>query len=462
MGVVAKAGKNTNGQLALALAISSLATGLFIIALLRIFGVPVIPFALLAGTAVLLWLIWRHPTTGLGFSLLLMPILPVTVLLVGFLGPSYINLTSGYAGAGLLLLLYVCVLWKRNGVRFTVPDWFLLACFALATIRFAFGGMLIALLSDFSFMVAYAVGRVTALTETQVNRWAGRAIWVVAGLSVLGMIEVLFIGEGPRTILYLATTRGATEGAALNNTFHAEGYLGLRESATMFEPLTFGLLCMVGLIIWWVYRRNPLPAALIGLGLVGSLTRSAWVGTVVAILLLAFAMSQRRRLFLYAALGVGLFSAAVPLLGLGDYIFVSKTGQDPSAQGHEESLIDGLKYVSEHPFGAGAGNAGSYAVKNDTNGVGIEDTYLTLAAEYGILTSFCFIGFLIAALRIAWRLQTPLGYAAAGILVGFGTAMIAAALHQDLALQSWIWFPIGLAVRSSEKANALASATGGP
>lgn len=453
MAIVAQARKKANGDLAAALAITGLATGLFIIALLRMFGVPLFPLAVLGGATVLLWLMWRHLIAGLGLCLAFMPLLPLMLLIARFLGVSRVSLGSGYMGAGLLLLTYAFILWKRNGIKFTTPDWFLFVCFALATIRFVLDGMLVALLSDFGFMGAYAIGRVTVLTEEQQDRWAGRAVWIVAFLSVLGLIEVLVIGEGPRTILYLATTEGATEGTTLNNTFHAGGYLGLRESSTMFGPLTFGLLCMVGLIVWWVYRRNPLPAALIGLGLLASLTRSAWVGTIVAITVLAFAMAQKKRLLQYGALGLLLFAVSVPFLGLSDYLFATRTGEDPSAEGHKESLIDGLRYISDHPFGAGPGNAGSYAAKNNANAISFEGTYLQLSTEYGMLTTLCFLGFLVSALRSAWRLQTRLGYSATAILAGFGTAIVFAALHQDLPLQSWIWFPVGLAIRSSESAS---------
>jgi O-antigen ligase len=173
------------------------------------------------------------------------------------------------------------------------------------------------------------------------------------------------------------------------------------------------------------------------------------VGTSVAIVLLAVLMGQKRRLSLYAVLALALFSAAVPVLGLDDYLLSVKTGQDPSAQGHQESIIKGLEYVAEHPFGSGAGNAGMFATKTNEEGVFIENTYLTLAAEYGILAALCFLGFLFTALRTAWRQRTELGLAAVGIVVGFGAVMLLAPLHNVFSLASWIWFPVGMAVRIS-------------
>jgi hypothetical protein len=431
-----------------ALGISSLALILLLALLLRAFGVSLTPVVLVAVAATLLWLAIRHPLRALGIVLAFMPIYPIAMLLGKFFGPSYMMWASGLDRV--ILLLLASILWWGNGIRLKAPDWFLLAAFGFAALRSAFGGTIAALLGDFNFVIAYAAGRLVALTDTKEKLWARWAVWTVAVLSVLGMSEVFIFGEGPRTMLYVAVADWAsTNGQELNPTFHAEGFAGLRESATMFGPLSFASLCMVGLIIWWVYCRNPLPAGMIAAGLICSITRSAWLGTALAIPLLAVIMDQKKRFFHYAGLALALFVVSIPVLGLGDYLLMAKSGQDYSAEGHRESIVKGLGYVSEHPLGSGPGNAGFYATQNNTNGVFIEDTYLTLAAQYGIPATICFIGFLVSSLRVAWRKRTELGYTAVGILIGFGAAMVAAPLHQDFPLASWIWFPVGMAVRSS-------------
>jgi hypothetical protein len=197
---------------------------------------------------------------------------------------------------------------------------------------------------------------------------------------------------------------------------------------------------------------NLLPAAMITAGLICSVTRSAWLGTALAIPLLAVIMGQKRRLSKYAALTLALFVASVPLLGLGDYLFSTKTGQDRSAQEHQESIVQGLQFVIGHTFGAGPGNyerppGAKNTIITTSSAPFMESSYLMLASEYGVITSLCFLGFLLAALRQLWRERTPLAYAAVGILVGFGGAMMVAPLHQEFALASWIWFPVGLAIR---------------
>jgi hypothetical protein len=416
---------------------------------LRVLGVPLTAFTLLLATAAFLWMAFRYPMTALGAVLAFMPLYPMAILLGRFFGPPYMMSDAVKACDRVILLLVTCILWWRNGIKLKAPDWFLLAAFGLATVRLAFGGTLLPLLSDFNLMIAYGAGRVAVLTARQEQSWARRAVWIVAVLSVLGMTEVFILGEAPRTILYLAVADERETGqGVLNATFHAEGFTGLRESATMIGPLQFASLCMVALIVWWVYRRNPWPGVAIAAGLICSVTRSAWLGTVLAIPLLAVVMKQKKRFLLYAALALALFIASIPVVGLGDYLLAARKGEDPSAQGHQESLIVGMEYALDHPLGSGPGNTGMYGTKNNSNGVFIENTYLTLAAEYGILTSICFIGFLVSALRVVWPQRTQLGYAAVGILVGFAAVMMVVSLHDVFNLASWIWFPVGLAVRS--------------
>ena len=433
--------------------IACVASILLLAGLLRALGVSLVTPALVFGVAALLWTAFRHPTFCLGATLAFMPIYPLAILLGKFFGPPFMMSDVVTACDRIVLLLITCVLWWRNGIKFKTPDWILLACFGLAVVRLAFGGMLMALLRDFNFMIAYAAGRVAVLTATQEQTWARRAVWIVAILAMLGLTEVFIIGEVPRGMLYSSVAEGATDGGALNAAFHGEGFTGLRESATMFGPLQFAPLCMAALIVWWVYRRNPWPGGMIAVGLICTVTRSAWLGTALAIPLLAVATRQKKRFLLYATLALALFIALIPVVGLGDYLFATRKGQDPSAQGHQESIVMGMNYALDHPLGSGPGNAGMYDFKNNRNSVWIENTYLTLAAEYGIATSLCFVGFLVSALWVAWRERTRLGYAAIGILVGFGTVMFIMPAHDVFSLATWIWFPVGLAVRFSGSAS---------
>jgi|HubBroStandDraft_2_1064218.scaffolds.fasta_scaffold05699_2 hypothetical protein len=402
----------------------------------------VVPIA----AAVLFWVVFRHPTVALAAILAFMPIDFMAIALGKFVGFPHMTLVS-VCTKEIPLLLIAGILCLRNGFKPAAPDWFLLACFLLACVRTMFDGTLVGLVTDFNFIVPYLVGRMTVITQQQEQLWARCAVWIAGALSMLGLIEVFVWGEGPRTLLYLAID-SETEGDQLASSFHAMGFSGLREAAGMIGPNGFGALCMVALIVWWVYCRNPIPAAMIGTGLVCSVTRSAWAGTAVAIPLVAILMGQTKRFFLYATLALALFAAAIPVLDLSDFLLFSKTGQDPSAEGHQEQIARGLTYAADHPFGAGNSKLSPTGFKQQGNVTLFETTYPYVASAYGIVVALCFVGFLASAGHRLWRVQSQLGHTALGILVGMSVVMIFTLPLIDRRLGCWAWFPIGLAIRS--------------
>lgn len=426
---------------------SSVVLVLIFIACLSIFVSPLMIAVPLAGLT-FLWVVFYRPVFTLGAVLAFMPVDYIAIELGKFFGLPYMTLVSACTKE-IPLLLLTFVLWKRNGFKPVTPDWFLLTFASLATSYTLFGGSWASLAFDLNFIIPYFVGRMTVLGQEQEQRWARRAVWIVGVLSVLGLSEVFIFGEGPRTLLYASTDAMMNDGA-LTASFHAVGFGGLREASTMAGPPSFGPLCMIALIVWWVYCRSPLVAGMITVGLVCSLTRSAWVGTAVAIPVLAFLMNQRRRFFLYGGLALALFAASVPILGLSDYLFFTKTGQDPSAAGHEAEIVSGLNYAIEHPLGSGNARFSRIgSLQGDSNKTIFETTYPTIAASYGMPAVVCFFGCLFSAMIMVWRQKSNLSYAAVGILIGIAIVMAVALPFDDRRLACWAWFPVGLAIRSS-------------
>jgi hypothetical protein len=424
---------------------SSAVSVLILAASLSIFASPVLVLAPLVAGA-LLWAIFRHPTAALGAVLAFMPLDFMAIALGKFLGLPHMTVVSVCSKEIPLLLIAALLCW-RNGFNPTAPDWWLFGCLSLACVRTLLDGNLAALWIDFNFVLPYFAGRMVTLTREQEQLWARCAVWIAAVLSMLGLLEVFVFGEGPRTLLYLAID-SETEGGKLTASFHGTGFTGLREAATMVGPNGFGALCMIALILWWVYCRNPLPAGMVATGLICSVTRSAWLGTAAVIPLLAIMMGETKRLFLYATLALALFAASIPVLGLSDYLFFTKTGQDPSAEGHREQIVDGLKYAADHPLGSGNEKLSPVALKQDSNVFVFETTYPYLAAAYGIAVVLSFAGFLLSALHVVRRNQSQLGYSAIGILVGMSLVMIFTLPLNDRRLACWAFFPLGLAVRS--------------
>ena len=427
----------------------SVAVCIVLIAVLSCFFVSPLKVLLFLLAAAYLWIPFRKPLLALGIVLVWMPFDFMFIALGKFYGLPHMTLVSILDKEGILLLLFV-ILWHKNGFRLTPADCFLLASFGFAAIRTAFSGTLDALVIDFAFLIPYFVGRVTVLTEEQQHLWAKCAVWLTGTLAMLGLIEVFVFGEGPRTLLYLAID-SETEGGHLTSSFHAAGFTGLREAATMVGPNGFGALCMVALILWWVYSRDRLPAFMVVVGLICSVTRSAWLGTLLSIPLLAYLMEQRKRLLTYAAIGVTLFVVSIPILGLSGYLSDVGRGQDPSVDWHREGIIDGTAYAASHPLGSGNQSIGPAAYQTNGNALVFETTYPALAAEYGVVTILCFIGFLVTAAHRIWQCKSSLSYAALGILIGIVIVMAVAIPINDRRLDAWIWVPIGMAIAYSTR-----------
>ncbi|MGA2847832.1 MAG: O-antigen ligase family protein [Terracidiphilus sp.] len=450
MNVAAQAIQRPGKTLAVGLGLCATAFVLLLSALLYELGMSPAPILLAVAGAALLAVAFRYPLACTGAFLAFMPVYPLTFLIAKFFAPSAIGHLEGIDRVVLLLL--TCILWWRNGVKLIAPDWFLIAAVGITILRLPLDGSMLQTASDFGFIIAYAAGRVAGMTSDRESIWAKRAVWIFAAVSVLGLTEVFGFGEAPRTLLYLSVAESSTvNGVALGPPFHAGGFAGLRESSTMLGPLHFGPMCMVALIIWWAYSRRPIPGIMIATGLVCSITRSAWVGAALAIFFLAIVMGQRKRLFTYVSLALALFVAAVPFLGLSDYLAANKSGSDVSLGQHQDSLLEGLTVVASHPLGLGSANIGRQAEKSNESATYFESAYLTLAGEYGIPTILCLLGFLLAAFRVSLRQRTQLGYTAAAVVIGFGAVLMFASLHDVFPLACWLWFPVGLAVTSSSK-----------
>lgn len=430
------------------IALAAAGLTLLVAVILRLAGASPLPLLLAMALIGVLWLALRYPVTGLGAFLIVMPEFTLLFLIAKFFGPGFIGSLEGIDRAVLFLLLAILIYKYR--IKLKLPDYLILACFFLVAIRLPFDGSPLALVADFGFLLPYTAGRYVNLTDEQIIRWARRAVWITAFLSVIGLIEVLFVGQGPRTLLYLSVAEKATSGDALNASFRASGFTGMRASSTMLGPLQFGPLCMVGLIVWWVFGENLILGLLIVAGLVSTLSRSAWLGAFLAIPLTSMLIGQYTRFLRYLVIGSLAFVLALPFLGIGNFLTATKSGEDVSAQQHHDSLASGLQYIATHPMGGGSANMGRQATKSNDNATYFESMYLTFASEYGWLPLLLFLGFLASCIFLLWNSRTPLGITAVGIVFGFAGTLSVLSIHDVFPLACWVWFPVGLALQRAQ------------
>lgn len=197
--------------------------------------------------------------------------------------------------------------------------------------------------------------------------------------------------------------------------------------ATTLSPLASGYLLVVSLLDLAARRRPTALVVAAGAvayaGLLWTHTRSAFVGLVVGLVVLAAA--QRRRA--PAVLAAGVVATALAFLALYPSIGPSTSytseelsclranaaveggtgdalsGGEASTESHLTNLRDGIETVVRHPWGYGLGNAGVTAKRTGVEIKAGESTYTELGVDTGIVGALLLIGWLAALVVALWR-----------------------------------------------------------
>ncbi len=237
---------------------------------------------------------------------------------------------------------------------------------------------------------------------------------VVAGalLAVLGLLQVTVL---PRDLL---TSFGYEKNMTIAPFMTVdENPNALRAFATLRGPNDFGAFLILPLVACLVFFKRAqwklVATAIVASGIVASLSRSAWIGVLVAVIaLLTLTYGTeflRSRKFAFSGI-VGLcvitallFSAmTVPALRLA--IFRSSPGDTSLTEGstdqHLLATTGGLARVAENPLGCGVGCAGPASYYGGDPKIS-ENYYVQIAEEVGVVG-------LVLWLAIAWQVARRL------------------------------------------------------
>lgn len=409
------------------------------------------PMAVLA-----LWLGWRNPLAIAGLVLLLLPLQPLPTMAMQAAGLWYAKPFSAAKELGLIFAV-VALLWRGERPRLLSSDWLLIALVAVAVGCRVFGGVTVGLKDDLEFGLAYAAGRVIQLSFDQQVAWVRRALIMMGALSVLALLEYWYGGIAVRMLLMHWMP------ADLPSQFTATGYSAYRVAATLNGPVEFGCLCAFMFILVAAYRdalswKLHLLLVPIGAGLLLSVTRSAWAAALLGLAIVEWKRGKKVRVIGVLAGAALLFLAIAPLLGLGDYLHATRSGEDVSLQGHEESLRTYWNLALERPMGSGPGTVGPRALERSGTAINVESSYLTLGLQYGVLGGLLFVAFCLAAFYLCWTSGAALGGCAAGILGGYLLTMLVLPMHISFPIAAWAWLPVGMAVsarQSGENARSI-------
>lgn len=185
----------------------------------------------------------------------------------------------------------------------------------------------------------------------------------------------------------------------------------LRAFATMRGPNTFGaylllpLAVALVLVVW--QRRNILAGLALGLGgaaLLFTSSRSAWLGTIVMVVVLAIIIVPRQRLIKIAKWGaipgllaiVGFFWIATTIPSVRLAVFHSRADRTTLTEGssdkHWQETLNGVQDAAATPLGQGVGTAGPASFYNTKSDPEVAENYFVqIAQEVGIVGLALFI-----------------------------------------------------------------------
>jgi hypothetical protein len=231
-----------------------------------------------------------------------------------------------------------------------------------------------------------------------------RVVWLGAVAASVGILQ--FVTK--QTLIGFLQLPGLTDNGVDEGLLTRGGFL--RPAGTATHPIEFGVtLAMLlpvalqvavadagrrGLLARW------LPVALIAVALPISISRSAVICTVVALVLVLPAWPAQLRRLVYVA-GVALVGALVVALPgfvsgmVGLFTGISK---DDSALSRTDSYAIAWSFISRAPlFGRGIGTwLPKYRI--------LDNQYLGLLIEIGVLGTGCLLALLLVGVVTAWRL----------------------------------------------------------
>lgn len=266
------------------------------------------------------------------------------------------------------------------------------------------GATLASLAIDTRFVVFFLAVRLGMLLYNQTLRSYVLKAFVVSAVFVVGFgvlqqyalsSDILgYVGYGPDTIQPYLTVDKNPDFVRINSTLRGPNPLG-----------AYVMICLTAVLSYLVSKREHLSKIVLSGGalaivaclsvLYASYSRSAWIGTIIAIgALVIISIGRQLR-----AVVLGVVAAMLVLVGAG-YLVVKDASffqtviihEDPNNQArksssneqHLASLTSALERTIHEPLGAGIGSTGSASYFGE-NKVVIENHYLFTAHEAGWL-----------------------------------------------------------------------------
>ena len=306
-----------------------------------------------------------------------------------------------------------------------------------------------------------------------------------AGASLYAIFQVYFGGIG--YLVSYFSIDGRIPAVYLASTMSQPRGIGPFTSPNEFGAYLVLALTLIAVpsVLAISDRWRAWLAALLGFALLLSISRSAWVSTGVAIVVIAATASHRRQFvsdllpklrtggwwktFAAPALVFVVFSSAFMFSsGLPNFIRATAGGQDPSAAAHANSLVNQLGNIVSAkpvgtstetprlaPFGMGLGAAGAKSARfGETASSAVVNSetwyvnYLLQAGYIGLVALLALGGFIVVSL---WRRRAgPLPRSVLAGIAGLAVGAIFIPVLDEPSVAVPLWSLAGLALASMQ------------
>lgn len=335
-------------------------------------------------------------------------------------------------------------------------------------------GVLYAARHDLLPVGAYFLGRGLELTERERTVLCRLVLAVAALVAAFGLVDVYAIPlswwrpAGGWFSRQLGLDYFGLSRLPENFVYNVgNGVVFRRLTSTFLSPLASSYLLLVALFFVPMRRRWGPPLALLLIaGLLWTHTRSALIGLVVGLLVLAVARRSLRPVVFAAVVAVLGFAFVKSYDHIGPRTHFTHTellqqeqnahrhggvsndataANEASTNEHLSALRAGVRTVVHHPWGFGLGNAGVTASRTHVKVEAGESTYTELGVEVGLLGALVFVAWSLSLARVMLARRPWLGAAF--------VALLFVALQTDLIGVPWIavtvWALAGDAVTRS-------------
>ncbi len=344
-----------------------------------------------------------------------------------------------------------------------------LGCVALAKHNVTLTAAAYALLVNLRFFVWLLAVWLASLRRPQlVKRWPKLVFWPMAIVVIFALLQ--FFVLPPNFLTHFGYSKATTFVPIITinqntDTIRTQSFLRGTNPLGAYLVMTLGLLAALLMVAWhrnWRYLLVALPIT-VALGV--SFSRSAWIGTFITVMIVAWLGLNNRRskmllvtitgaLLLIFGSGIAVFRHNHGVQNVFFHVSTDSTAQVTSNANHASALHSGLHDVVRQPFGRGPGTAGPASWYNTPHG-GVrnsENYYLEIGQELGWIGLVLFV---IINVVLGWELwqrrANPLALGLLAALIGLSVVNQFTYAWSDDTLAFVFWGLAGMALATTPK-----------